>query len=201
MYCTKCGQQSEDGTVFCSRCGNNLQSANQSPTAPAAAPVYQGYAQGYPVPKKSNKGLIIGLSVGAAVLVIAAVLLFVFILPGGSGDIAGKWYEQTGFGGTVEFLSGGNVNYEAAGFPMSGKYTYNSGSKTGQMTIEIFGMSEDVDFALEGNMLNVDGAYFTRDVVEQQDLSDMMDDLDLSGFGDYGSDLDSLDLSDFDFAY
>lgn len=194
MFCTKCGQQVEDGMMFCTRCGSSLSGAPQQPTAPPpAAPYYPGYAQGYPAaqPKKSNKGLIIGLSVGAGVLAILAVVLFVFILPGSAGDIAGKWYDQSGYG-TIEFLGGGKVNYEAAGLPMSGTYTYDAKSKSGTMTVEMMGMSQDADFALEGDMLYVDGSYFTREYVEQQDISDMLGD-----FGLDGSSLDGLDMGDF----
>ncbi len=196
MFCTKCGQQVEDGAVFCTRCGNRLQGAPEQPQV-SAAPAYPGYyAQGYPVaqPRKSHKGLIIGLSVGAGVLAILAVVLFVFILPGGSGDIAGMWYEQTGYGGTVEFLRDGTVNYEVMGYPVSGEYTYDASTRTGQMTIDLMGVSQSVDFELEDNLIVIEGAYFSRDYVEQQNISDMLDD-----FGLDGSDLNGLDMSDFNF--
>ena len=156
-------------------------------------------------PRKSHKGLIIGLSVGAGVLAILAVVLFVFILPGGSGAIVGKWYEQTGYGGTVEFLSDGTFNYEAMGFPISGEYKFDAGTKTGQMSMNMMGMSQDVGFKLEGKNLVIDGAAYTRDYVEQQDLSDMLDGFgldgldgfDMSGLDDYGmSDLDDLNMGD-----
>ncbi len=192
MFCTKCGQQVDDGMMFCTRCGSKLKGAPQPPQAPAAAPYYPGYAQGYPAyqPRKSHKGLIIGLSVGIGVLAILAVVLFVFILPGGAGGIAGKWYDQSGYG-TIEFLGGGTVNYETAGIPMSGEYTYDAGSKSGSMTVEVLGMSQEFGFELEGNMLNVEGTYFTREYVQQQDYSDMLDDFGIDGFNG--------DLSDYNF--
>lgn len=196
MFCTKCGQQIDDGAVFCTRCGNGLQGVPQQPQTPAASAYPGYYAQGYaaPQPKKSHKGLAISLSVGAGVLAILMVVLFVFILPG--GNITGKWYEQTGTGGTIEFLKDGTVNYEAMGFSVTGEYTYNAGAKSGQMTIEIMGVSGGIDFELQGNMLVIEGAYYTRDYVEQQNLSDMLDD-----FGLDGSALDGLDMSQFNADY
>ena len=198
MFCTKCGQQVDEAMAFCTKCGNNLKGTPQQPPAPAAAPYYQGYAQGYPAAQKgkSKKGLIIGLSVGAGVLAIFLVVLFVFILPGGAGGIMGKWYDPSGYG-TIEFLGGGTVNYEAAGLPMSGTYTYDTGSKSGTLTVEMMGMSQEADFALEGDMLYVDGTYFTRDVVQQQDFTDLLDDFNIDGsdLGDYN--FDDFDMSDY----
>ncbi len=181
MYCQKCGQQLEDGAQFCTKCGAAVQNMPQQPQTPPSAFGYQAYGQsGAPVRPKSRKGLIIGLSAGGAALAVFLILLFIVILPGGGkSELVGTWYEQTGYGGSIEFKADGTYDYNAMGFPISGKYTFNSTSKTGEMQIEMMGVSQNMSFKLDGNTLLMEGSVFTRDYVEQQDLSDMLGDLDM----------------------
>ena len=97
MFCSKCGKQQADNAVFCSSCGNPLSQADATDAQPEGAtqaPVNMPPAPNVPpvtpapknvpptpkVPKKSNARLIVLLSV-AAVVIIGAVITFVFILP------------------------------------------------------------------------------------------------------------------------
>lgn len=108
MFCNKCGAQLPDGVAFCSYCGNQLTPQPQQPEQPTqpqyeqpTQPLYQQPVQpqyDQPMqqpyqpapmpqplpPKKSNKGLIIGIV--AAILVIAIVVGVLF----GTGVIGGK---------------------------------------------------------------------------------------------------------------
>ncbi len=34
MYCTKCGNQIRDDSIFCEKCGNRIDSKSQTPKAP-----------------------------------------------------------------------------------------------------------------------------------------------------------------------
>ena len=92
MKCLKCGMENKEESKFCLNCGNNLeqqmqqtnQQNMQQPVQPQQMVNQPVYAQ--PVynqqTKKSNKGLIIGLSVGGGVLlliIIVVVIVFNFI--------------------------------------------------------------------------------------------------------------------------
>ena len=85
MFCSKCGNQLKDSDRFCAKCGAPVFKQSEPQEKPAAEPVYSqapvaGRAETQPVyhqvagsvQKKSKKGLIIGLSVGIAILLIAA---------------------------------------------------------------------------------------------------------------------------------
>lgn len=99
MFCSKCGNQLKDGDRFCAKCGASVLQQTEPQEKPAAEPVYsqvpvEGRAEvqtlehrvAASVQKKSKKGLVIGLSVGGALLavILAAALIFVFALKGGS---------------------------------------------------------------------------------------------------------------------
>ena len=89
MKCLKCGMENKEESKFCLNCGNNLEQQSQQqnmqqPVQPQQMVNQPMYTQ--PVynqqPKKSNKGLIIGLSVGGGVLlliIIVVVIVFNFI--------------------------------------------------------------------------------------------------------------------------
>lgn len=102
-FCKYCGSPLDGDMKFCGACGAQIPIPAQSaqppqPTpvdytyAPPAAPPYSapqpaqpyGYAPAKPAPKKSKKGLIIGLIAGAVVL-IGAVVFFIFFNPFASG--------------------------------------------------------------------------------------------------------------------
>jgi hypothetical protein len=59
MYCPNCGKEIPDGSVFCLQCGSRLRAGSSE-------------ARGNP---KSSRGVVAGLSIGAVVLVLAAVLI------------------------------------------------------------------------------------------------------------------------------
>ncbi len=75
MYCQRCGHLNDDKAKFCNNCGNKFQGDS--------APFQQNNQYTpqpnmyYPPPqKKSYKGLIIGIGVAAAVIVVLVVLYF-----------------------------------------------------------------------------------------------------------------------------
>lgn len=118
MFCPNCGAQIPDGTKFCSRCGKSLVANTSSSTpspqntsfqaAHSGAPQYQSQSVSYtPLPtqpKKSNKGLVIGLIAAAVVVVIVAILFFSSCVFGkfsyvgtweGTGDYSGDIVDIT----------------------------------------------------------------------------------------------------------
>lgn len=94
-FCRKCGSQLEDGAVFCNACGESqntdTQAVNevnsQTPINDIVGTPEQPVYQENPMmpPKKSKKPLIIGISIGAVVVIAAVVVGLVFLLGGGKG--------------------------------------------------------------------------------------------------------------------
>ncbi len=109
-----------------------------------------------------------------ALFVLLVVVAALFAGCGASAnDISGLWYEETGYGGTLEFKAGGNFKMEMMGVPLEGKYTFDAAKGTGTMTL--FG--EEGKFKLENGKLNLDGAVYTRTKVEQQNIGDLLEGL------------------------
>ncbi|MEM5767560.1 MAG: zinc-ribbon domain-containing protein, partial [Bacillota bacterium] len=94
MYCFKCGAQIADESEFCVQCG----AAQKSRTA-EAYPVKQA--------KKRKTGLIIGLVAGC-VIVAAAVVALVLLLPGMNRTATGDWYNKD-LEQTLTFRADGTV--------------------------------------------------------------------------------------------
>ncbi len=109
MNCPNCGAQLQEGTLVCPNCAAALPVDNASQPAFNQAPVYD-------VPKKSKKGLIIGLSC-AAVVVIAAVILCVVLLIGGgkNGTYLCKDMEAYGVTCTIK-VDGSKFTMKMAAF-------------------------------------------------------------------------------------
>ena len=99
MFSSKCGNQLKDSDRFCAKCGTPVVKESELQEKPTGEPVYSqtpmiGSVEAQPVhrqtaapvQKKSKKGLIIGLSLGGVLLavILAAGLIFVFGLKGGS---------------------------------------------------------------------------------------------------------------------
>lgn len=76
MFCTKCGANIDDNAKFCTKCGNSMESdaVNNNYSVPVE-------------PKKSNKTVVVLLSVLIAVVVILAVMLTAFFVVEQSKDI------------------------------------------------------------------------------------------------------------------
>lgn len=75
MICKNCGQNMPDGTHFCTNCGADM--SPQPGSMPGAMPMGNQYQ---PAPqKKSKKPLIIGLSIGGAVLVAAIIVVCILV--------------------------------------------------------------------------------------------------------------------------
>jgi hypothetical protein len=200
MFCTKCGAQNSDGAAFCVNCGNNLQASGAQGQQPqmqytqpqsyapqpnaytARQSAYPGYSQ-----QKNKKGLMIGLISGGVVL-LAGIIVLIVVLTGGNASgngILGTWYEQSGFAGTLNFKAGGDVDMEVMGQTITGEYTFDQKAGSGELTV----LGQTGEFYLEDGLLNMEGAMYTRDHVDQQDLSDL---------GLPNLELPDLDLSDFD---
>ncbi len=86
MFCPNCGTKLPDGGRFCPNCGTDTAVPNSPAQPPVPSPVrYEpGPVPAAPKKKKTNKGLIIGVSVASGVLVLLiAVAVVLFLLLGG----------------------------------------------------------------------------------------------------------------------
>lgn len=98
MFCNSCGKQLKDGAQFCNSCGAKVKKPqavqpNQDQTfAPNPNVTVQPGAQNQntvayqaqvqPSASDGNKGLILGLSIAGAVIIIAIAVLIIFLLNG-----------------------------------------------------------------------------------------------------------------------
>ncbi len=81
MFCSKCGNQINQGEKFCSKCGNAVlqKQVQYSVTKLNSTPVVQSITK-QPISKKS-KILIAGISVLLVIIIIASILLTNLVIP------------------------------------------------------------------------------------------------------------------------
>lgn len=97
MYCTSCGADNPNGSVFCSVCGARMGSEAQTSQQPYGQPPYgqppydQPYGQQpYGQPPKKAKSKAVWFIAGGAVLLIAIALVLIFVVfPGGTKTTGG----------------------------------------------------------------------------------------------------------------
>jgi hypothetical protein len=88
-----------------------------------------------------------------------------------ANSVSGLWYDESGVTGTLEFKSGDVVSASIMGITLDGKYTFDAATGKGTITL----MDSESEFELKDGKLSLDGSTYTRDKVEQQDLSDAME--------------------------
>jgi hypothetical protein len=88
-------------------------------------------------------------------------------------DIKGLWYETSGYGGTIEFYADGTYDMTIMGYTFGGTYEYDAAAGTGVLHENDTG--ESYPLTVSNGMLETDGYQYTRDYVEQYDLSDLED--------------------------
>ena len=89
MYCTNCGKQLPEGTVFCTECGARQKTADpqQSPAVPQqayTAPAYTAPQQVHAPALKKGGGKLIAW-IGGGVAVLAILLLCILLIARGGG--------------------------------------------------------------------------------------------------------------------
>lgn len=203
MFCTQCGQQNADASTFCVNCGSPLKSSassqqqsipNPVPVVPiqaqfsvpvqgASSPMPYGTAPaGNPpkTPRKSRKGLIIGLICGGVVLLAAAVLfVFLWLIPmlsSGTSDsgtsIAGLWSSEEN-ADVLKFKDNGSVYLYSADDNLKGTYEYNKNKAEGVITLD----DTDYDFTVDKDEINVeDMGVYTKEDAEDFDIDTFIED-------------------------
>ncbi len=154
MYCKNCGKEYPKEKKICKDCKIALTPG----TSPASA----------------NKGvnkkfIIIGVVLAAAVIALFLIIGLSGMVP---ADLKGEWYETTGMGGMLEFMPNGELSYNIFGEDKVGSYEYNSASKKGKLALD---EKEMADFTCDGVTIEMDGAKYTRQYVEQMDFSEIFE--------------------------
>jgi len=121
-------------------------------------------------------------------LVLVAVLLVAIFVGCGGTKFAGKWYDEAGQAGTLDFKGGGKVVVEAMGMTMDGTYEYDDKENEGVITIDFMGETQTQDFGLAGDKLQTDTATYTRKVVKQMTMEEMWEELG-DAFEDLGDEM------------
>lgn len=112
-----------------------------------------------------------------AILVLVVLVVMAAAGCGAASSIAGLWYEETGVAGTIDFKSDGTCEMEAMGFKISGTYTFEDTKSEGQITIDFMGEKTTSPFTVKDGKLSIDGSIYTRNKVEQANLSELFGDL------------------------
>ena len=171
MNCPNCGNPVADGSAVCPACGSALMGAQ---------PVYQQPAYQAPA-KKSNTGLIVGIIIGALVLIGAIVAVLVLVVfkkdddkKSGIADVTyyinsmtleGQTYDSStldGFGyGSMSIEVDGDVMHfksNSAAYAVDYSYTYSDGKGHMTMSGANADPNESFDFYYSGNTITVDFA-------------------------------------------
>ena len=178
MFCPKCGQRNEEGSVFCFSCGNALQPVTPQPVAPQyayppqpAPPQYppQSMPQGFPPqpPRKKRTGLIVGLVVGG-VLLIAAALALVFLLPDGP-SVVGTWYNESN-GIVLDFRNNGRVYVWTADDETKGEYEFDKRDGEGVIFLD----DEETEFTLKNGRLVLEDKTSFRSADDDFDIDEFI---------------------------
>lgn len=125
MNCPTCGNFIPDGAPACPNCGT-VAAPNYSQPQAYDSP-YNNPGMG--TPKKSNKGLIIGLSAGAAVIILAVVVTaFVFLFTTKNGTYVCNDYKE--YGVTMSLKVNGDK------FTLTNKYDGESEKTNGKIKFD-----------------------------------------------------------------
>ena len=122
---------------------NNMQ---QPMGQPMQQPMYQ-QPMGQPMyqqPKKSNKGLMIGIIAAVSVLLIAIVTIVLVLVLGGGDDLVGTWKSEDGIELTLKKDNTGTMGMSGINMPIKWE---RDGDKL-EMTISFMGESETEEMTI-----------------------------------------------------
>lgn len=151
MNCPNCGTNIPDGVLSCPNC---------------AAPVSNqtGFSNPMPVnamPRKSNKGLIIGIACGAVVVIAAIILCIVLFTGGKNGTYVNNDFKDYGIDCTLK-VNGSKCELKMAGF---GETTTEKGTikfNGSKVTITFDGESSKGTYNKSKKTIEIDGMTFKK---------------------------------------
>lgn len=136
MYCSKCGSKIDEGSAFCSSCGQ--------PSTGTALPGTQEQTSIRP-PKRLSKKFIAIFS--GVVVVIAVICAVAFVHHAQGNQIVGYWKSNQGGGINTSFAILNQSEFFSDGY--KGKYTI-SGNK---ITLNISNKPLTFDYTIKNNIL------------------------------------------------
>lgn len=92
-----------------------------------------------------------------------------------SKDVTGKWYDEEGIAGTIEFKEGGKCELVVMGVAIEGDYTFDSKTGKGAITVTMEDEAQSTDFEVKDETLTVEESVYTKTKVEQMDMSDALE--------------------------
>ena len=206
MFCENCGQHNTDGSAFCVNCGTPIkpltksqpeallrpgtfqqtQPALQTQPIQAVQPVQavQAVQSARPAvapksPKKSHKGLIIGLITGVVILIAAAVLLVMWVVPminrrnaAPETSVVGLWSSEEN-AEVLKFKDSGTVSLYTYEDTLKGTYEFDAGKNEGVITID----DSDYSFTADKDEVDVeDMGIYTKVDDENFDIDAFIED-------------------------
>lgn len=129
------------------------------------------------------------------IVAMAAVVLAGCGAPAVELSVAGKWYDEKGAAGTIEFKEEGKCEIVVMGVTIDGDYTFDAKTGKGTITVTVEDEAQSSDFDVKDDKLTLEEVTYTMTEVEQMDLSDalnsVVDELG-EGMEDLASDLGDL---------
>ena len=157
MFCSQCGQESPDSSLFCIKCGHPLQ---RVPAAPSSEPH-----------KKKRSGLFIGLIAGGLVFIAALLIFIIGLLPmlnKESGDrgiettetvaesaIIGLW-SSNDEATVLKFKANGDVTIYTNQNSIKGTFEYDETKEKGVIAFENGGYNLSYNFSVAQDELVLD---------------------------------------------
>ncbi len=151
MNCPNCGANLPDGTLSCPNCA-------------APIPSQAGFSNPMPVntmPKKSNKGLIIGIACGAVVVIAAVILCIVLFSGSQDGTYVNNDFEDYGIDCTLT-VDGNKCELKMSGYgeSTSEKGTIKFNGK--KVTITFDGEKSEGTYNKSKKTIEIDGMTFKK---------------------------------------
>ncbi|MDD5016844.1 MAG: zinc-ribbon domain-containing protein, partial [Eubacteriales bacterium] len=169
MFCPNCGFNNTDESVFCVNCGRALQredGLHPQHSNEWVPPKSDNMV--YPPPKKSRKGLAIGICIGIIVLIAGAAALF-FLLTGMRLTVAGQWYSEE-LGMVIEFGDGGTMEAFSSTGSDEGEYEYNLLKSEGVISLE----GEEYAYKVEKDEMDIDSFGMLNKAEEEIDINEFI---------------------------
>jgi len=149
----------------------------QPPYPPQAPPPHYTYPPQAPPPpyapqppRKNRTGLIVGLVAGGVVL-IAAILALILLLPS-DPSVAGVWYSDS-LGAVLEFRDNGKVYVYTADDEYKGEYEFDRRTAEGILYVE----DDEVEFTLKSSKLVFEDGSSFRQADKNFDIAAFLDEM------------------------
>lgn len=141
-----------------------------------------------------KKRLIIMMTIVA----MTAVILAGCGAPAKDITVEGKWYDEKGAAGTIEFKEEGKCDIVVMGLTINGDYTFDAKTGKGTITVTVEDEAQSSDFEVKDDKLTLEEVTYTMTEVEQMDMTDALNDAleGVEGLEDLADGMSGEDLGD-----